>query len=67
MSAITEQFIVDSAGNRNGVLLDIKRYSELVDAEEELQCIRDYDIAKASKDEVIPFELAIREIEQGNQ
>jgi hypothetical protein len=38
-----------------------------LEAVEELEDIRAYDEAKASKDEIIPFEQAIREIEQGRR
>ena len=55
MSTSTEQFVVDEGGNRTAVLLGIERYSELLEAQEELESIRAYDEAKASNDEAIPF------------
>ena len=45
------------------MLLEIDRYSELVEAQEELEAIRAFDEAKASNDEAIPFAQAIKEIE----
>lgn len=63
MSANKEQFVVDESGNKTGVLLAIKRYSELLEAQEELESIRAYDEAKASHDEAIPFGQAVKEIE----
>ncbi len=63
MSVESEQFVVDAAGKRNAVLLGLDRYSELIDAEEELDCIRAFDKAKASDDEAIPLLQAIKEIE----
>lgn len=45
------------------MLLEIDRYSELVEAQEELEAIRAYDAAKTSNDEAIPFTQAIKEIE----
>ena len=63
MSVASEQFVVDAAGKRNAVLLGLDRYSELIDAEEELDCIRAFDNAKASDDEAIPLLQAIKEIE----
>ena len=63
MSVVNEQFVVDAAGNRNAVLVGMDRYAELIDAEEELECIRAFDDAKASNDEVVPFIQAIKEIE----
>jgi hypothetical protein len=62
MSTNREQFVVDESGNRTAVLLEIDRYSELVEAQEELEAIRVYDQAKASKDEAIPLVQAIKEI-----
>ena len=41
-----EQFITDAAGNRVGVLLDLKAYERLRQAEEELADIRAYDTAQ---------------------
>jgi hypothetical protein len=63
MSTNREQFVVDESGKRTAVLLEIDRYSELVEAQEELEAIRAYDEAKASNDEAIPFSQAIKEIE----
>jgi hypothetical protein len=63
MSVAKEQFVVDESGNRTAVLLDIERYFELLEAQEELESIRAFDEAKASGDEAIPLSLAIKEIE----
>jgi hypothetical protein len=57
------QFVVDEHGNRTAVLLDLQRYRELLEAQEELEEVRAYDDAKASGDEVVPLAQAIREIE----
>jgi hypothetical protein len=63
MSIAKEQFVVDESGNRTAVLLDIERYFELLEAQEELESIRAFDEAKASDDEAIPFSQAVKEIE----
>jgi hypothetical protein len=63
MSTSKEQFIVDESGNKTAVLLAIERYSELLEAQEELESIRAYDEAKSSNDEAIPFAQAVKEIE----
>jgi hypothetical protein len=60
-----QQYVTDAQGNRVAVILDIERYEELLQAIEELDEIRAFDEAKASGDEAIPFEQAVREIEQG--
>ncbi len=63
-TATAQQFVADDSGNRVGVILDMVSYSALVEAAEELEAIRAYDDAKAAGDEMIPFEQAIREIEE---
>jgi hypothetical protein len=63
MSANKEQFVIDESGNKTAVLIEIERYSELLEAQEELALIRAYDEAKSSNDEALPFERAVKEIE----
>jgi hypothetical protein len=63
MSVNKELFVVDESGNRTAVLLDVGRYFELLEAQEELESIRAYDEAKSSSDEAIPFSQAVKEIE----
>jgi hypothetical protein len=63
MSTNRDQFVIDESGNKTAVLVRIDRYSELLEAQEELEAIRAYDEAKASNDETIPFAQAIKEIE----
>ena len=69
MPAVSQagRFITDSAGNRLAVILDIKQYEALLEAVEELEDLRAFDEAKASNEEAIPFEQAMREIEQARQ
>ena len=62
MSTHKEQFIVDDGGNKTAVLLGIERYSELLEAQEELESIRAYDEAKTANDEAVPFAQAVKEI-----
>jgi len=63
MAKLTKRFVVDEQGNRISVVLDIADYQALLDRLEELECIRAYDAAKGSRDEAIPFEKAVSEIE----
>jgi len=63
MSTNGDQFVIDESGNKTAVLVGIDRYSELLEAQEELEAIRAYDEAKASNDEAISFAQAIKEIE----
>lgn len=64
---IKERYVVDENGSRIGVLLGIDDYRRLLEELEELESIRAYEVAKASKDEVIPFEQAVAEIERAHQ
>jgi hypothetical protein len=56
MIGIKERYVVDENGTRISVLLGIEDYQRLLEELEELESIRAYDAAKASGDEVIPFE-----------
>jgi len=67
MEMTNDQFLVDESGNRTAVLLDIVRYRQLLEAQEELEAVRAYDEAKAAADESIPFAQAIKEIEDPTQ
>ena len=64
MAQNAERFLVDAEGNRVAVLLDIAEYEQMVEQLEELESIRAYDLAKASGDDAVPFEQAVREIER---
>jgi PHD/YefM family antitoxin component YafN of YafNO toxin-antitoxin module len=63
MPVLKERYMIDDQGNRVGVVLDIADYRKLLEELEELESIRAYDRAKASKDQAIPFEQAIAEID----
>jgi hypothetical protein len=62
-----ERFLVDEAGERVGVLLDIAEYRRLLADLEDLESIRAYDAAKSSADEAIPLAQALREIEAADE
>lgn len=58
------RFVVDDAGNRVAVLLEIAEYQSILEQLEELESIRAYDVAKASGEKAILFEQAVQEIER---
>jgi hypothetical protein len=58
------RYLVNDKGVKEGVLIDIKLYEKLLEELEELESIRAYDAAKASGDDVIPFEKAVEELER---
>ncbi len=60
MMKLKKRYIVDEDGKRVGVVLDIKDYRRLLEELEELETLRAYDAAKASGDQAIPFEEAVR-------
>jgi ABC-type amino acid transport substrate-binding protein len=45
-SALKERFVTDAGGKRVGVLLDLRTYERLREAEEELADIQAYDTAR---------------------
>jgi len=67
MNSFNERYVVNEKGERISVILDIFEYQRILEELEKLESIRAYDAAKASKDEAIPFEQAINEIEQGQR
>ncbi len=67
MAIPKHRFIVDDRGEKTAVILDMAEYKKLLEEAEELEAIRAYDAAKAAGEEAIPFEQAVREIEQNRQ
>ncbi len=65
MGAVRQQFIEDSQGKRIAVLMPIDQYNKMLEQLEEIDDIRAYDAAKAKEDEFIPFDQAVKEIEEG--
>ena len=67
MIEMSERYLVDERGVRVAAPLDIAAYQKLLDALEELECLRAYDEAKASGGDFIPLEDAIKQIESSRQ
>jgi hypothetical protein len=64
MISLKEKYVVNENGKRIGILLDVKEYRKILEALEELESIRAYDRAKASKSKPISFDQAVAEIER---
>jgi len=64
MPTVNEGYVVDENGNRIGVILPMEDYQKLMEELEELESVRAYDAAKRSGDPAVPFDQAVREIEQ---
>jgi hypothetical protein len=58
----SEQYVVSGKGKRVAVLLPVSAYQKLVADIEELEAIRAYDAAKASRSKAIPFKQAKQEL-----
>jgi hypothetical protein len=58
------RFITDEHGERVAVIVDLEFYRSLLEAAEELEEIRDFDTAKESGENPLPFEQALRELRE---
>ena len=66
MNAFHPQYVVDETQTPTAVLLPVVEWEQVVEELEELDDIRAYDQAKAGSQETIPFEQAVREIQEGS-
>ena len=66
MDALHPQYVVDENQTPKAVLLPVAEWEQVVEELEELDDIRAFDQAKAGPQETIPFEQAVREIEEGS-
>ena len=57
-----EQYVVSGRGKKVGVILPVAEYRKLLADMEELEAIRAYDAAKASRGNAIPFKQAKEEL-----
>lgn len=64
---IHPQYVVDENQNRKAVILTLEEWRMVLDELEELDDIRAYDEAVAGDEESVPFEQAVREIDQGQR
>ena len=64
--AATAKYVTDDARACIGILISIDDYHRIPEDEEEIASIRAYYMAKASGDEAIPFEQAVKEIENAS-
>ena len=65
MIAIHPDYVVDEEKRPKAVLLSLEEWERVVEELEKLYDIREYDRAKAGSQESIPFDQAVREIEEG--
>ena len=62
MVKVHPEYVVDKERRTKAVLLPVSEWDQVV---EELDDIRAFDKAKASSEENIPFDQAVREIQKG--
>jgi hypothetical protein len=65
MIKVHPQYVVDERQQRTAVLLPLAEWEQILDYLEELDDINAYDEAKVGSQEIMPFEQAIHEIEDG--
>ena len=66
MDALHPQYVIDEYQTPRAVLLPVAEWEQVVEKLEELDDIRAFDLAKAGSQETIPFEQAVREIQEGS-
>ncbi len=64
MVRVHPEYLVDEHQNRKSVLLPVAEWEQIVSELEELDDIRAYDAAQPKVAEKLPFEQAVREIQQ---
>lgn len=67
MITVHPQYVVDAAQTRTAVLIPAAEWEEILEALEDLDDIKAYDMAKAEGQEAVPFAQALREIELENR
>jgi len=67
MVTVHPQYVVDENQQRKAVLVPLAEWERIIDELEELDDIRAYDRAKAGADDAVPFEQAVREMEEGHE
>jgi len=60
MLDIHPKYIIDENNNQSDVILTIKEYRAILERLEELEDIEAYDRTKEIDDEIIPFDVAIK-------
>ena len=65
MVVVHPEYVVDAHANRTAVLLPVSEWEHVVEELEELDDIRAFDEAKAGPQDRVPFECAVREIQEG--
>lgn len=65
MVSVHPEYVVDEQQQRKAVLLPVAEWERIVEELENLDDIRAFDAAKSGAQDTIPFEHAVREIQEG--
>jgi len=65
MVIVHAQYVVDENQQRKAVLVPLPEWERIISDLEELDDIRAYDEGKTGAQDTVPFEQAVREIEEG--
>ena len=65
MISVHPEYVVDKDKHPKAVLLPVSEWEQVMNDLEELDDIRTYDKVKASPQDSIPFDQAVREIQEG--
>lgn len=66
MVRLHPEYVVDPQEERKAVILPMAEWMNILEELDELEDLRLYDQVKATSLESIPFEQALREIEEGH-
>ena len=66
MVRLHPEYVVDDQDKRRAVVLPVEEWEKVIDELEELEDIRLYDLSKKEPGEAVPFEQAVKEIDQDN-
>ena len=64
MVTVHPDYVVDEKQNRKSVILSVEEWERILEELEELDDIRAYDEAKSGPQDAMPFEQAVREIQE---
>jgi PHD/YefM family antitoxin component YafN of YafNO toxin-antitoxin module len=65
MITIHPKYVIDENDQKSAVLLPVAEWERVVEDLEELDDIRTYDAVKSMPHDSVPFEQAVREIQEG--
>lgn len=65
MITVHPQYLTDEQNRRKAVVIPFAEWERILAALEELDAVQAYDKVKTGKQEAVPFEQAVREIEEG--